>query len=148
MTWHLKDRELEKKLIAIDPKFVRGLQKAVKYHKDETTVEVGFGGGLGGLSRFTAEFRWDELEEIPEYNPHAWNEYPKITPPSRVMMQIEYDRDFGIGNMKVRVIGIYSELRKCWFMFDPNSDEGLTHLGCPIRRIGIYENLRFRPWEE
>lgn len=26
MTWHLKDRELEKKLIAIDPEFIDKLQ--------------------------------------------------------------------------------------------------------------------------
>ena len=90
MTWHLKDRELEKKLIAIDPHFVRNLQKAVKYHEDETTVEVGFGDGIGGLSRFAAEFRWDELEEIPEYNPHAWNEYPKVCPPENVRMRVEF----------------------------------------------------------
>lgn len=92
MTWHLKDRELEKKLIAIDPHFVRNLQKAVKYHEDETTVEVGFGDGIGGLSRFAAEFRWDELEEIPEYNPHAWNAYPEITPPEGILMRVETDR--------------------------------------------------------
>lgn len=148
MTWHLKDRELEKKLIAIDPDFVGNLQKSVKYHEGETTIAVGFGDGLGGLSRFVAEFRWGELEEVPEYTPNDWNDFPKVTPPHNVTMRIEYDRDFSYGVVRVRVIGIYDEHRKCWFMFDPNSREGLTHLGCPISRIRIYENLRFSPWED
>ena len=133
MTWHLKDRELEKKLIAIDPKFVRGLQKAVKYHKDETTVEVGFGGGLGGLSRFTAEFRWDELEEIPEYNPHAWNEYPKVTPPEGVLMRIEFILD-----------GI---LRRNCSTFEKGAWR-ITKNGDPSYYITLDDVKRFRPWDE
>lgn len=89
MTWHLKDKELEEKLLAIDPDFIDNLNNSVEYHKENKTVEVGFGDGIGGLTRFSAEFRWGELEEIKEYNPHDWNEYPAVTPPEDIAMRIE-----------------------------------------------------------
>ena len=93
MTWHLKDKELEKKLIAIDPDFIDNLNNSVEYHKGNITVETGFGDGIGGLSRFSAEFRLDELEDIPEYNPDDWNEYPAVTPPEGVWMRVEAMRE-------------------------------------------------------
>lgn len=150
MTWHLKDRALEEKLNELvgNNQFTEALNHECISIQSKKVIVVKFGENTGHVKgSFRCYFAKDELTNIG-YDPKSWNEFPMVTPPSRVMMQIEYDRDFGIGNMKVRVIGIYSELRKCWFMFDPNSDEGLTHLGCPIRRIGIYENLRFRPLED
>ena len=153
MTWHLKDRELEKKLLEIDPDFSEKLnQNCEKWDSngDGDLFEFKhFTQSLTYKSKLLGDliFSGNELTNI-EYNPKSWNEFPMVTPPDRKMMQIEYDRDFGCGAMKVRVIGIYSEFRKCWFMFDPNSDEGFSHLGCPICRIGIYENLRFRQLED
>ena len=93
MTWHLKDRELEEKLIAIGPDFVEKLQKAVKYYKNDSTVFVGFGSGIAGRSRLIIEFRWGELEEIPKYDPSDWNEYPKVMPPEGVLMRVEFILD-------------------------------------------------------
>lgn len=125
MTWHLKDRELEKKLIAIDPDFVGNLQKSVKYHEGETTIAVGFGDGLGGLSRFVAEFRWGELEEVPEYNPRAWNDYQKVTPPEGVWMRVETTRKVGAKAMF-----------KNGYWVEPDGHYFVTGGG------------RFRPWED
>ena len=142
MTWNLKNRELEKKLIAIDPDFVGNLQKSVKYHEDETTVAVGFGNGIGGLSRFVAEFRWDELEEVPEYNPKAWNEYPKVIPPKNVVMRCEiyterYDTDTPEpkgGKLIERTSGVFDGFK--WNLYSLS--------------LSISENwtIRYRPWDE
>ena len=71
MTWHLKDRELEKKLIAIDPHLVKTLTVTVKeelannwFDKDSITeVELRYGGVYLG----TVKFFTHELEEVPEY---------------------------------------------------------------------------------
>lgn len=150
MTWHLKDRELEKKLIELYPDFLKDLKFSVadKGFFPAVTVVCTRSRGNEEMPQDEISFWLDELEEIPEYNPKDWNDFPKITPPHNVTMQIEYDRDFPYGAVRVRVIGIYDEHRKCWFMFDPNSREGLTQLGCPISRIRIYDNLRFRPLED
>lgn len=124
MTWHLKDRKLEEKLLAIDPDFIDNLNNSVEYHKENKTVEVGFGDGIGALSRFAAEFRWGELEEIKEYNPHDWNEYPKVTPPENELMRIVcYDGTCSAGAF---VDGEWHE---------DGTDE-LAHV------------IRFRPWED
>ena len=96
MTWHLKDRELEKKLIAIDPEFLKGLNGAVddflcdfSYLDTNKTISFMFCKAdlteLGELYFFLSD-----LEEIPEYNPNAWNEYPKVTPPIDVIMRVEF----------------------------------------------------------
>lgn len=31
----------------------------------------------------------EKLEEVREYDPHKWNEYPEVTPPEGVLMRVE-----------------------------------------------------------
>lgn len=40
-------------------------------------------------SQFAAFFNANEVEAIPEYNPHGWNAYPLVTPPENVWMRVE-----------------------------------------------------------
>ncbi len=134
MMWHLKDRELEKKLIAIDPDFVDNLQKAVEYHENDSTVFVGLGSGIAGRSRLIIEFRWGELEEIPKYDPNDWNEYPKVTPPYDVMMLIDLaKKTYGLK-------GFYRHSKEgdYWCFAD-----GSTVPTCLSEKI-----IRFRPWKD
>lgn len=88
MTWHLKDRELEKKLIERFPSFVYELGKHC-----ESSGNFNFSVKLcrKGFCYYTDEmtFSKDELEEVPEYNPKIWNEFPKVKPPYNVMMRVE-----------------------------------------------------------
>ena len=98
MTWHLKDRELEKKLIAIDPKFVSRLDRVTK---DAFEFE-GKGFLVAGVEAvevwykdevlFALDFSITELKEVEEYNPNDWNAYPEITPPEGILMRVETDR--------------------------------------------------------
>lgn len=74
MTWHLKDRELEKKLIEMCPNFIEYIEDAIQTkEKDTNYIYVEFdrereGDTLG----FNYLYFWDdELEEVPEYNPKA-----------------------------------------------------------------------------
>lgn len=94
MTWHLKDRELEKKLIAIDPNFVKTLTDTVEeklannWVNDDhvANVELTYNGiYLGTVSFFT-----NRLDKVPEYNPKAWNEYPKVEPPKHEPLRVEF----------------------------------------------------------
>lgn len=92
MTWHLKDRELEEKLIGLCSDFLEALNNGVySKRKDENYILVSFdreklGNYLDGNELL---FWMDELEEVPEYNPNAWNEFPKVKPPYNVMMRVE-----------------------------------------------------------
>lgn len=91
MTWHLKDRELEKKLIEIAPDFVDSLNESLKlgeYEENSWTYKVWFG-PYEDCYKFEMHVYDDELEEVPEYNPKAWNEYPKVIPPKNVVMRCE-----------------------------------------------------------
>ena len=98
MTWHLKDRELEKKLIAIDPDFVKTLTETVEenlkltngWFNDEsvTDVELTYNGERLGI----VSFYTDTLEEVPEYNPNGWNEFPAVTPPDSRVCQLTVSR--------------------------------------------------------
>lgn len=93
MAWHLKDRELESKLIAIDPNFVKTLTDTVEEKlannvvNDDSVavVELTYNGVyLGMVSVFT-----NRLEEVPEYNPKAWNNYPEVMPPYSAVYQLK-----------------------------------------------------------
>ena len=90
MTWHLKDRELEKKLIEIAPDFVESLNESLKlgeYEENYRTYEILFG-PYEGCYKFEMHVYDDELEDVPEYNPNGWNEFPAVTPPDSRVCQL------------------------------------------------------------
>ena len=92
MKYRLKDQTMQAKLDAISGgDFSLKLQEQVTPYKLTLTfVEVGFSREKGKNTRwFTATFRSEEIEEIPEYNPHGWNEWPDVTPPVDVPMRCE-----------------------------------------------------------
>lgn len=94
MTWHLKDRELEKKLIEIAPDFVDSLNESLKlgeYEENSWTYKVWFG-PYEDCYKFEMHVYDDELEEVPEYNPKAWNDSRKVTPPEGVIFRAKVYR--------------------------------------------------------
>lgn len=88
MKYRLKDLELQEKLDAISGgDFSKRLQDPAK---SEEGFAVAYGdfheiNGLRHLSLFLA----DEIEEVPEYDPNAWNEWPDVKPPEGVDMRVE-----------------------------------------------------------
>lgn len=131
MTWHLKDRELEKKLIAIKPDFVETLTDAVEemttnnwFNKDSVTeVELTYNGDYLGMVAFLTH----ELEETHKYNPHDWNDYPEVIPPKGIPMQVETKMGFG-----------YKATFKYGKWLDNGNDAVDVYYG---------DVIRFRPWE-
>lgn len=97
MAWHLKDRELEKKLIEIAPDFVESLNESLKlgeYEENSWTYRVWFG-PYEDCYKFEMHVYDDELEEVPEYNPHTWNDSRKVTPPEGVVFRAKVYRAEG-----------------------------------------------------
>lgn len=99
MTWHLKDKELEKVLEKYsDGNFVKALNFAIERDWIDAANVVTVEFERKFLSRgYTNDlsFRTDELKEVPEYNPHAWNDSRKVTPPEGVPMRVETNMGFG-----------------------------------------------------
>lgn len=93
MTWHLKDRELEKKLTDLCSYFLEVLNYGVLSKRDdENYILVSFDRDKSGNSLGSNDlwFWIDELEEVQEYNPNAWNEYPKVIPPRHEPLRVEF----------------------------------------------------------
>lgn len=143
MTWHLKDRELQKKLIAIDYKFLDNLNDAVKEKIEEFSSDLIEEGDLITLM-FCRDhqielgelyFLFHELEEVPEYNPNAWNEYPAVTPPCGVLMRLEFTETESTGKPKRHYVAA--------------TFNGITWGTCDSYSANFkITNCRFRPWED
>lgn len=94
MKYRLKDRELQRKLDALsdENRFSDHLQRECESVKKwgSTFIQVFFGPVAEpfGMS-FTANFRLCDIEEVREYDPHAWNKYPEVEPPKDVWMRCE-----------------------------------------------------------
>lgn len=135
MTWHLKDRELEKKLIEIALDFVDSLNESLKlgeYEENSWTYRVLFG-PYEDCYKFEMHVYDDELEELPEYNPNGWNDYPKVTPPYDVMMRVETHTGQGYKLF-------YNHLGDGDFWCDPNF--------LVMSKAFSDDVTRFRPWED
>ena len=139
MAWHLKDRELEKKLNEIsDGDFSQALayrSQPVDSPLDRLVkLRVFFGDAPDFLSnRFSAIFRDDELEDVPEYNPHDWNEYPKVKPPFDKDMRVELDDG-------LRYCARYHKFSGGCFWVGTNGTCFPKYLNDKV--------VRFRPWED
>ena len=92
MKYRLKDRELQRKLDELsDGDFSRQLAS----NKKRIFAELNF------LKQMILWFRKSEgpfhalmitpdmLEEVPEYDPHKWNDFPEVEPPEGVLMRVE-----------------------------------------------------------
>lgn len=99
MTWHLKDRELERVLEKYsDGNFVKALNFAIERDWIDAANVVTVEFERKFLSRgYTNDlsFRTDELEEVHEYNPKIWNDSRKVTPPENVIFMAKVYRAEG-----------------------------------------------------
>lgn len=129
MTWHLKDRKLENALDYFTKgQFSKKLNQTLvlrSIYEDVFTSPSNF--------NLEIDIAPDDVEELPEYNPGNWNEYPKVMPPERVMMRVEY-KD---GRGTKAYFSINSEGEACWY----------TATGLPFFTADG-DPVRFRPWED
>lgn len=133
MTWHLKDRELERKLIAIDSGFLEKLNEACEKldnNKDGDFPEHKRFAITLGNNNIDVIFNGSHVEKVPNYDPKIWNEYPEVTPPEGVLMRVECD-----GNLHTALV--YKNNR--WQFESGENFQGFER---------IYKVKRFRPWED
>lgn len=140
MTWHLKDRELEKKLIELDPNFLENLDEAMYQFSLRENEE---GEDLIGVDMeiyrspcyITAQLQIEktDIEKIVDYDPHAWNNYPEVTPPHDVMMRIKMKNGY---------------LRAGYLKKFPDGDSWVNPNGVLMCNAENAEIEFFRPWED
>ena len=137
MTWHLKDREVEKALIKLCPYFVDRLNWGVSSKEmGKEYVYVSFDRTMNDWVIDDCElmFWMEELEDIPEYRTDKWNEYPKVTPPENVLMRLEIFRtDFCQSQHTYRYAAVF--LKGNWLSNNETIEIKKTDEVC------------FRPWE-
>ena len=143
MTWHLKDRELEKKLIAIDPEFIDKLQMKEGYVNSGFYLDLGgcvYCGDVG-VPKIQVYFVQEDLEEVYEYNRNGWNDSRKVTPPEDVLLRAKIFKKNYAGGVW---IDFECLIYKCtgWFKvrdFKPYGGRIVLDPG---------EFVEFRPWED
>lgn len=138
MTWHLKDRELEKKLEEFTGgEFVKSLNFAIENNEIDSEFRVYVNFNRKVFNDDNSEnclcFLTRELEEIHEYNPNAWNEYPDVTPPFDKDMRVELDDG-------LRYCARYHKFSDGCFWVSTNGTCFPNYLN--------YKVVRFRPWED
>ena len=129
MSNHLKDRELERKLNELSGgEFSKILNETDMKNPNCICFTIDKKEDIE-LSVF---IRPEAIEEIPDYNPKDWNEFPKVKPPYNVMMRVETHTGQGYKLF-------YNHLGDGDFWCDPN------YLLMP--KAFSDDVTRFRPWE-
>lgn len=143
MTWHLKDRELEKKLVELYPSFLDDLKFGVmhKWNRHCVHVECTRVRDNGDIPNDTVSFWDDELEEVPEYNPKAWNDSRKVKPPRNVLFRANIHRKGFAGEEWVKHRCILHD-GYAWKEVDNFKPWG------EIINLDFDEWIEFRPWED
>lgn len=144
MKFRLKNREFQAQLDRLSRRdFSRRLDEW-NGDRSQELVNFSFGEETGNElfpRTFETAIRTADIEEVPDYDPSRWNEWPNVQPPANVLMRVEiltqrYDQD----GPEPR--GGRPRFRGC-AKFDGQywDFKDMAHLSAG-------ETVRFRPWED
>lgn len=134
MNYRLKDRDLQRKLDDLtDKKFSKSLREGIDPSDYYRIFRVE---GIGSISVLLNSYA---LEEIPEYDPTTWNEWPIVEPPEKTLLRIEIITE-RIGEGTPEPSGGKVRCRGC-----ATYSHGFWMLGEKIT-VKPRETVRFRPW--
>lgn len=133
MKYRLKDRGLRKKLDEISKGDLSdalevcsaAIASALKRGKPTTIW-------FGVQPQLSLEITSDMLEEVREYDPHKWNDFPEVEPPEDVWMRVERCVDGRTYHFAARYVPVG----------DSEDYEWLSEANLSI------DVDRFRPWDE
>ena len=132
--YELKDKERQAAFEKIFPGFGRLLNEACAVCPADTVVHISSHGVAGQdfPHFYELSFPRSIIEEVVAYDPKGWNDYPEVTPPERVLMQIEGRDDDGDS---FHFSGYFKN--RMW----------VDEYGYALA-TNIYTVERFRPWDE
>lgn len=136
--YRLKDADLQHHLDAISSgEFSEALRSGIEFDKDGFAV-VPFGSSKHDnnkaliTGKFTVTLYKDEVYELADYDPNAWNNYPETQPPMDLHMRVETATGF-----------------KCCAEFD-GEDWMYRSVGeNGVQGLRVLKNVvRYRPWSK
>nr|DAH07032.1 MAG TPA: hypothetical protein [Caudoviricetes sp.] len=92
------------------------------------TVQITF----GETREFSVRIPVDDIEEVHEYDPHGWNDFPEVEPPEDVWMRVERCVDGRTYHFAARYVPVG----------DSEDYEWLSEANLSI------DVDRFRPWDD
>ena len=133
--YELKDKERQAALEKIFPGFGEDLQAACEDEYGDSTryVEMQLSDCNGIFFNDESVINKDAITTKEVYDPHAWNDYPNVTPPEGVLMRIE---------------GQYAKRPELEYYGALMYLEGAWHFADTVE---IADNViveRFRPWND
>lgn len=149
MTWHLKDRELEKKLNEISggdfSKQLNEVKNLDSYKEGlylvfgNKCLNKGFFYKVGDFRKYQIFIEYNELEEVLVYNPNAWNEYPKIKPIKQGIYRLEV-KSSSVSKTE-HYVAVFDFANKYWrYVYGQRRKIDTT-----VTSDGF---VRFRPWDD
>lgn len=139
--YRLKDRDLQRKLDEISGGvFSKRLNDTADvWANNPDIVFIAWETGLGEQTLFKVWIPRSDIEEIPQYDPTKWNEWPDVEPPRYKLLRtevltkrIDWDTPEPRGGQsRFKGSGIFDG--KEWYFYDATT-----------RKEG--ETVRFRPW--
>lgn len=128
MALHLKDRVMEQKLNELsNGEFSKILNKSDMKNPNCICFTIDKKEDI----ELSVYLRPEAIE--PEYDPHAWNEYPDVTPPFDKDMRVELDDG-------LRYCARYNKFSDGCFWVSTNGSCFPNYLNDKV--------VRFRPWNE
>lgn len=125
--YELKDKNKQAKFLAVFPDFLTALTNAMNHLEPGAQwVPV-----QSGEYEYSVTINPEDVETFAEYDPHAWNNYPKVTPPEGVWMRVEV---LTLAGIPIRKAMFYKSGRWGQYPLDPGEV--------------VNSRLRFRPWDE
>jgi hypothetical protein len=132
--YELKDKERQAALEKVFPGFGRLLNEACSVCPADTVVHISSRrvAGQDFPHFYELSFPRSIIEEVVAYDPKGWNDYPEVTPPECVLMQIEGRDD---DDDAFHFSGYFKN--RMW----------VDEYGYALA-TNIYTVERFRPWDE
>lgn len=144
MKYRLKNRELHQQLDRLSRgDFSRRLDEW-NGDRSQELVNFSYGEETGHASfprTFETAIRTEDIEEVPDYDPSGWNEWPDVEPPEKTLFRIEIITE-RIGEGTPEPSGGKVRCRGC-----ATYSHGFWMLGEKIT-VKPRETVRFRPWED
>lgn len=137
MKYRLRNQELQKKLDELSGGvFSRRLNDTAHiWANDPDVASISWETGLEKQTIFKVWISRSDIEEITGYDPHAWNEFPDVTPPQGIPMRVEVSCS-RCGFKAQFIDGQWWDMRGD-ALFDGPEGDGIEG------RV-----VRFRPWED
>lgn len=142
----MKDEERYKAFCRAFPDFDKSFQEGCEEYWAATTLEFisVTNPEEAGIILYTILIPKDQVEAVPEYDPHKWNVWPGVEPPRGVLMRIEvYEKLDDNPGPEMRSPKLIHRTSSTW-----NGKYWTFPTSINNRKPSSQYFLKFRPWDD